>query len=366
MTVTPQGRWIEIDEKRAMLFGESGNKLAFRTYNEICTLEDLLARLRAGEKGDDVPICMEGFGCDYDEACRLVFTGNEPSPEAIERLLTAANGAFLYGTIKAPQAERAFLESLGVELGGYNEQEQLFYARASAEAAFRLSQHEGDFPAMLHERHFDLPVVHTPDDATPDALRAETSFIDFQQSRSNEVNNWQAQRRAVTESLQHALQRERASLQPARLYVEAGSKADGPHVEWAVIDVTPELLQRVLQLREACIANQLLSVRATGGPSRWNRAKEWRPDIPALIVSPGEFWFDAQPKLDSMHPGVETASVPIDRLLQLLQQGERHNSRDFSWFNGALYYANADAEWLRDCVADSDPSYEADRPDLAA
>jgi len=54
------------------------------TSGPQASLPDLIGRLRAGHKADDVPCLMAAFGCNYDEACELVFTGRHP--EAITLL----------------------------------------------------------------------------------------------------------------------------------------------------------------------------------------------------------------------------------------------------------------------------------------
>jgi hypothetical protein len=48
---------------------------------------ELMARLVNGERGDDVPILMELFGCDYDAACDAVVDGDK---EIAKSLLNAA------------------------------------------------------------------------------------------------------------------------------------------------------------------------------------------------------------------------------------------------------------------------------------
>jgi len=40
-----------------------------------CTRAELVGRLTAGEKGEDIPVLMEEFGCDYEKSCELVFSG---------------------------------------------------------------------------------------------------------------------------------------------------------------------------------------------------------------------------------------------------------------------------------------------------
>ncbi|MDD5388970.1 MAG: hypothetical protein PHD37_06475 [Gallionellaceae bacterium] len=55
------------------------------------TFEQLMGRLLAGEQGDDVPIVMEAFGCNYEAACDAIFTGDHQ--EAIAMLNAAIAAA---------------------------------------------------------------------------------------------------------------------------------------------------------------------------------------------------------------------------------------------------------------------------------
>lgn len=52
---------------------------------EPSLLPELFQRLRDGHYGDDVPILMADYGCDYDTACDLVF--GKRFEEAIALLL---------------------------------------------------------------------------------------------------------------------------------------------------------------------------------------------------------------------------------------------------------------------------------------
>lgn len=62
-----------------------------RPPEDLCPLPELFQRLLNGEYGDDVPILMEDYGCDYDTACDLVF--GQRFDEAIALLLAHTSTA---------------------------------------------------------------------------------------------------------------------------------------------------------------------------------------------------------------------------------------------------------------------------------
>ncbi|WP_454727766.1 MULTISPECIES: hypothetical protein [Cupriavidus] len=361
---TLQGQWIPNGPDKAILFDGAGKKLAVRTGNEICTLADLRERVYNGERGDDVPILMEDFGCDYELACELVFEGSSPSAGVL--LDRAVELRLLYGTVTAREGERAMLASLGVMIGGHDAATNRFFVRMTPTVAQKLAEFVTDFPAELHARSFDVAAPYLPAQASREALLAERAYIDYTEHLNpGAANQWAMQRDVIERQLPTANQSAEApAFRPARLFVEATSSADYARPDWAMVDLTPSFVQRIMALRQVCRDNELLSVRAAGGPTRWDRATEWRPDIPALIVSADDFKFEVHPKL-AHGTTVESASVPIKRLLQLLQAGEVHNAKDFRWNDGVLYYANDSAEYLQERVAETELPVNHTTPDLA-
>jgi hypothetical protein len=65
-------QWIG-DSERSVGMDAKGHMVAIRSGNELVTLNEVFARLNDGEKGDDLPILLKEFGCDYDEACDAIF-----------------------------------------------------------------------------------------------------------------------------------------------------------------------------------------------------------------------------------------------------------------------------------------------------
>lgn len=52
---------------------------------------EVAQRISCGEKGDDLPILMEAFGCNYDEACEQIFSGRHL--EALAEFAKAVMGS---------------------------------------------------------------------------------------------------------------------------------------------------------------------------------------------------------------------------------------------------------------------------------
>ena len=69
-----------------------GSKFAVRFGNEISKAHEVFDRLSSGEMGDDLPILMEAFGCDYETACDAVFL--QKFDVAIAMLKECVDGVF--------------------------------------------------------------------------------------------------------------------------------------------------------------------------------------------------------------------------------------------------------------------------------
>lgn len=65
-------KWVGDDEKAVAILAD-GSKAAVRFAGQVITLDEVVDRLHHREKGDDLPILMGAFGCDYDAACDAVF-----------------------------------------------------------------------------------------------------------------------------------------------------------------------------------------------------------------------------------------------------------------------------------------------------
>jgi len=66
--------WIGTSDQ-AVATRPDGTKVAVRHGSEVAEANDVFERLARGEMGDDLPIVMEGLGCNYDAACDAVFGG---------------------------------------------------------------------------------------------------------------------------------------------------------------------------------------------------------------------------------------------------------------------------------------------------
>ena len=82
-------KWMG-DEDKAVAVLPDGSKVAVRYGNEVTTLDEVVERLRAQHKGDDLPILLEAFGCDYDAACDAVFSDDHDRALAMLNAATAA------------------------------------------------------------------------------------------------------------------------------------------------------------------------------------------------------------------------------------------------------------------------------------
>lgn len=121
--------WVG-DDQKAVAFAPDGAKVAVRCGSETVKIEDLRVRLRNMEKGDDVPILMNAFGCDYDAACDVVFGDNfdaavtmleQASRSTVDALSTTE-------TDNRPIAgdPRLFIEQLGYDVDIDADQEGLW------------------------------------------------------------------------------------------------------------------------------------------------------------------------------------------------------------------------------------------------
>lgn len=88
--VTDSGlRWEMVDADRHIGFDADGRRVAIRTGNEVVSLKEVLQRIDGHEQGDDLPIVMGDFGCDYDAACDAIFQAR--FDHARELLLSAVS-----------------------------------------------------------------------------------------------------------------------------------------------------------------------------------------------------------------------------------------------------------------------------------
>ena len=109
-----------------------------------------------------------------------------------------------------------------------------------------------------------------------------------------------------------------------KLYVNVSSASeyeyDYAHPEWAMIEVTPELLSRVKKMADIVKTNALKSASVHGAPSAWDDADEYNIRGDELHVSECAFWYTSYPKHASVNIG--TSAVPIEHFEQLLNSTE--------------------------------------------
>jgi hypothetical protein len=79
-------------------------KDAMTGWGERLTALDVSERIARGERGDDLPVLMEIFGCDYDAACGMIFRGEHE--QALSLFIEAAQGSALAVTEHDPATEQ--------------------------------------------------------------------------------------------------------------------------------------------------------------------------------------------------------------------------------------------------------------------
>ena len=112
---------------------------------------------------------------------------------------TAAKGAY-YGTIKAREADRIMLESLGVDVGAYDDRAGHFVARVDAAAHERLRDYESDFQPEVFGRKDDRDGLQLRAGMTLDDLLAERAYVDFKAATATskpDALTWKVARNAV-------------------------------------------------------------------------------------------------------------------------------------------------------------------------
>jgi len=103
------------------------------------------------------------------------------------------------------------------------------------------------------------------------------------------------------------------TFEPFTLVVEArpiSEYGEGPN--WAEFTVTPQLVDRLIQLSLLCEENGLESVTVNEGPDLWEQEDELRIRGNTLRVYGSDFWFEAHPKHADYY--IETVSIDVGDL----------------------------------------------------
>ena len=87
--------FLELNEQGAVIYqGLIGlgpqlqGRSAHPAFTDTLLASDVAERLARGERGDDLPVLMEAFGCDYGDACDQLFGGRH-----VDALVALANAA---------------------------------------------------------------------------------------------------------------------------------------------------------------------------------------------------------------------------------------------------------------------------------
>lgn len=102
-----------------------------------------------------------------------------------------------------------------------------------------------------------------------------------------------------------------------KLILEAYAVSDhGDGPSWAVVELTPALVDRIEVLSLICSEHRLQSVSVAGGPDEWDCEDELRLRYDALVVHGSSFWYEAQPKYNDYE--VETRLMEVQTLRKAL------------------------------------------------
>lgn len=121
------------------------------------------------------------------------------------------------------------------------------------------------------------------------------------------------------------------------VYLEAyacDDNGDGPR--WARLSVDAAFLARVSYLAALVEAHRLASVNTYDAPEAWDGEAELRLRNHALVVSGGDFWFEAHPKHATYH--VETRMVDVREFVATVGEALERGGTD-----PVLYFGNEDA-----------------------
>lgn len=119
-----------------------------------------------------------------------------------------------------------------------------------------------------------------------------------------------------------------------KMVVEAGSgDAYLQAPQFAVVGISTEFLQRVLELSGICKGRNLQNVSVACSPDEWDNADELRLVDDSLLISGDFFWFEATPKHSASE--VFTSLVEISRLIEAVNLGREYP--DMLLKSGVLY-----------------------------
>jgi hypothetical protein len=145
------------------------------------------------------------------------------------------------------------------------------------------------------------------------------------------------------------------SVRTGGLYIEVIEKDGARPAQWVRVELTEQLLGKVILMRQLCVDNALASVQMYDRPDVvWADEATWRPELQSMHISRDSLWFS------SVAHGsagiVESLPVPIDALVQMMSSAapRPEEARKMEWVNSDLYFDSSNAQGLADQVADDE------------
>ena len=119
----------------------------------------------------------------------------------------------------------------------------------------------------------------------------------------------------------------------------------GDTPEFAIVEITQDLLERLGVLSALCKRNGLESVSVSAGPASWHREEELRITGDSLRVFGDVFWFEAYPKHGNYQ--IETQSVDIPALTDIARDpGKQRDATSGLEFHDGFLIASSFPEEL--------------------
>ena len=110
------------------------------------------------------------------------------------------------------------------------------------------------------------------------------------------------------------------------------------HPDWAVIEVTPEFVSRIIWMRTICEKEGLAGVFHTCGPDEWGGGDESTVQGDRLVVEPDRFYFHAHPR--GADYDIETSDVNIEAFLAAVANPAGKVPDGWAWHEERLYVTN--------------------------
>lgn len=130
------------------------------------------------------------------------------------------------------------------------------------------------------------------------------------------------------------------SFKPFQLVIEStiDSNYPGDYPEFAVIRVTPELLNRLVNIQDTCLKHNLESVTINSSPDFWDQEDSFRVRRGSLRIWDDEFWFEAWSS--NLDCNVETVPIRIPDLSSVVETLKAGNNKFEQINNGEFKRIN--------------------------